>query len=323
MMNEPKQQPPLSLTRENVPFEALAKHESRQESTSARASRTKQPFWLGGAAAAGAALFTHPLDLVKARLQHSSAGSRTSMLSALRQIWTVEGPRGVYSGLSAALLRQLTYSSVRLGVYEKLKAQYSQPSFNGDGSVAKPSMDLYIFQAAIAGVLGGIAGNPADVVNLRMQTDAALPPAQRRGYASVFHGMASIIREEGLSGMFRGLGSNVSRAALMTASQIGSYDIFKAACLEHLSMKDGTGTHLIASTMAGLTATTVCSPVDVIKTRVMTSTNRASIGSVLTQAWRQEGFSWAFKGWTPSFMRLGPQTVLTMVFLEQLKALYR
>ncbi|KAF5629322.1 mitochondrial dicarboxylate carrier [Fusarium sp. NRRL 52700] len=205
-MNEPKQQPPPSSTRKNVPFEALYKHEPRQGATSATASRTEQPFWLAGAAAGGAALFTYPLDLVKARLQ----------------------------------------------------------------------------------------------------TDAALPPGHRRGYASVFHGLVLIIREEGLSGMFRGLGSNVGHGALMTASQIGSYDIFKAGCLEHLSMRDGIGTHLIASTMARLTATTVCSPVDVVKTRVMISTNRASIGSILTQAWRQDGVSWAFKGWTPSFMRLGP-----------------
>lgn len=40
------------------------------------------------------------------------------------------------------------------------------------------------------------------------------------------------------------------------------------------------------------------------------------------QTVRSEGPRALFKGWLPSYMRLGPQTVLTFIFLEQLKRLY-
>jgi dicarboxylate transporter 10 len=69
-------------------------------------------------------------------------------------------------------------------------------------------------------------------------------------------------------------------------------------------------------------ATTACSPVDVIKTRMMSATGaeaKLSAIGVTLKMYRTEGLLSFFKGWTPSFMRTGPQTVLTFIFLEQFK----
>jgi dicarboxylate transporter 10 len=38
---------------------------------------------------------------------------------------------------------------------------------------------------------------------------------------------------------------------------------------------------------------------------------------------RKEGIIWVFRGWVPSFIRLGPQTTITMLLFEQHKKLYR
>lgn len=43
---------------------------------------------------------------------------------------------------------------------------------------------------------------------------------------------------------------------------------------------------------------------------------------VLTKVIRNEGFFALWKGFTPYYARLGPHTVLTFIFLEQLNALY-
>jgi len=37
---------------------------------------------------------------------------------------------------------------------------------------------------------------------------------------------------------------------------------------------------------------------------------------------RNEGPIALFKGWTPSYTRLGPHTILTFIFLEQMKIYY-
>lgn len=177
--------------------------------------------------------------------------------------------------------------------------------------------------ASTSGFLGGIAGNPADIMNVRMQNDASLPPAERRNYKHAAEGLVRMAREEGFGSLFRGVWPNSTRAVLMTASQLASYDIFKKELLQRTNMGDNLYTHFSASFLAGFVATTVCSPVDVIKTRVMSAKTQESMVSLITRVTQQEGFSWMFKGWVPSFTRLGPHTIATFMFLEQHKKLWR
>jgi solute carrier family 25 (mitochondrial dicarboxylate transporter), member 10 len=177
--------------------------------------------------------------------------------------------------------------------------------------------------ASTSGFLGGIAGNPADILNVRMQNDASLPAADRRNYKHAIDGLIRMVREEGFGSLFRGVWPNSTRAVLMTASQLASYDIFKKELLQRTNMGDTLTTHFSASFMAGFVATTVCSPVDVIKTRVMSAKTKESLLELVTRITKQEGFGWMFKGWVPSFVRLGPHTICTFLFLEQHKKIWR
>ena len=65
-----------------------------------------------------ATCFVQPLDLVKNRMQVCvvSDKSRPSSLSVLMGVVRDEGPRMLYKGLSAGLLRQATYTTTRLGM---------------------------------------------------------------------------------------------------------------------------------------------------------------------------------------------------------------
>ena len=188
---------------------------------------------------------------------------------------------------------------------------------------SSPSLPSLIAMASTSGFLGGIAGNPADVLNVRMQHDASLPKEKRRNYKNAVDGLIRVTREEGWRALFRGVGANSMRAVLMTASQLASYDGFKRLLLEKTSLEDNLTTHFSASFLAGFVATTVCSPVDVIKTRVMSAHTQESLLTLLRRTIAHEGIGWMFKGWVPSFVRLGPHTIATFLFLEQHKKLYR
>ena len=177
--------------------------------------------------------------------------------------------------------------------------------------------------ASTSGFLGGVAGNPADIINVRMQHDAALAPDKQRKYKHAIDGIVRMVREEGMHSLWRGVWPNSMRAVLMTASQLASYDGFKRALLTNLNMKDDLTTHFTASFMAGFVATTICSPVDVIKTRVMSSHDSKGIRHLLGEIYKREGLGWMFRGWVPSFIRLGPHTIATFLFLEQHKKIYR
>ncbi len=84
----------------------------------------------------------------------ASAGTKhPSMLSVIRSSITEAGVRSLYTGLSASILRQMTYSLVRLGSFESIKT-----SLSADGP---PSPTTTLLAAMLAGALGGMAGNPA------------------------------------------------------------------------------------------------------------------------------------------------------------------
>lgn len=73
----------------------------------------------------------------------------------LRLSFAERGLRSLYTGLSASLFRQMTYSLVRIGSYEEMKRRLSRRG--------KPSTGKLLLTAGVAGGLGGIAGNPAGV----------------------------------------------------------------------------------------------------------------------------------------------------------------
>ncbi|KAK9467355.1 mitochondrial carrier domain-containing protein [Lipomyces arxii] len=274
------------------------------------------PFWFGGFASVVAAVCTHPLDLAKVRMQTAEERGKT-MMQTFMHVLQNEGVFAMYKGLSASILRQATYSTTRFGTYEKLKDIAS-----GDSNLTPP---FYIILpiAMAAGWIGGAVGNPADIVNIRMQNDMALHPHDRRNYRNALDGLWRMARDEGPRSLFRGIWPNTTRGVLMTASQMVSYDEFKNVLVHHGGMDPKSmTTHFSASMLAGLVATTVCSPVDVAKTRVMNAKERHQPAMViLKEAVQSEGILFAFRGWMPSFIRLGPHTIVTFIVLEKLKSL--
>jgi dicarboxylate transporter 10 len=231
------------------------------------------------------------------------------MTQTVAKILRTEGVLGFYSGISASLLRQLTYATVRFAIYEEMKQRLGKSSSSnyGDGATV---LQL-IAMASVSGFVGGVAGNFADVLNVRMQHDAALPLHEQRRYKHALDGMVRMAREEGLGGWFRGWLPNSGRAAVQTASQLACYDIAKRLLLEYTPMRDDAlPVQLSASFLAGLTAATVTNPIDVVKTRMMSSSSSTqkqnNIRQLLKTLFRTEGVAWMLKGWVPSFLHQGP-----------------
>lgn len=262
-----------------------------------------------------AAACTHPLDLAKVRMQMSNDKS-SGFIRTIIRVYQVEGFRSLYSGLSASLLRQATYSTTRFGVYEELK-QFMQGE-----DIEAPGPLTLVGLACFSGLVGAAVGNPADILNVRMQNDHTLAPERRRNYKHAIDGLVRMTREEGIKSLFRGINANCMRGVLMTASQLASYDTFKRSLLNTGFFHEGLVTHFTASLMAGFVATTVCSPFDVIKTRMMNTQKARSFIDVLKYAVKNEGWGFAFRGFAPSFIRLGPHTIVTFMVLEQQKKVY-
>ncbi|KAJ3716752.1 mitochondrial carrier domain-containing protein [Lentinula guzmanii] len=301
----------MSKSNVNPPLTPPAPTSQVPSSVATPKKKKPYPFWLGGVAATIAASITHPLDLTKVRLQ---ASGDKRMLDSLQKTVRTAGVRGLFDGISGTWMRQMSYSMCRFWAYEESKKLLDATS------PSAPAWKLGL-AGSMAGGIAGLVGNPGEIVMVRLQGDFAKPPEKRFNYKHCFDALFRMVREEGPSSLARGVGPNVFRAVLMNASQLASYDFFKATLLATPYFDDNIYCHFTASFAAGTVATTVCSPADVLKSRIMNASGPGSSSTIATirTALANEGALFVFKGWVPAWMRLQPTTILIFLTLEQLK----
>ncbi|XP_075228068.1 mitochondrial 2-oxoglutarate/malate carrier protein [Lycorma delicatula] len=283
-------------------------------------------FLFGGSAGMSATMFVQPLDLVKNRMQLSGVGGGKkeyrSSFHALQTIVKNEGFFALYTGLSAGLLRQATYTTTRLGIYTwSINALSSE-----DGT--PPSFIVKALVGMLAGAGGSFVGTPAEVALVRMTADGKLPPEQRRNYKNVFNALARVTKEEGLFTLWRGAVPTMGRAMVVNAAQLSTYSQVKQFLLETGYFEENILLHFCSSMVSGLVTTVASMPVDILKTRIqnMKTINGkpeySGSADALFKLIQNEGFFALWKGFTPYYARLGPHTVLTFIFLEQFNSLY-
>ncbi|KAJ5773872.1 hypothetical protein N7457_008768 [Penicillium paradoxum] len=285
------------------------------------------PKWFGGSASCMAVLVSHPLDLLKVRMQMDSSGAKTGTLTTCIRIVRGEGIIALYNGLSAGLVNAQFliptyqfYSNIWLCPDWSLR-DIERTSQGQQHPQLPPVLGLL---AGISGFVGAIFGNSSDIGNIRMQNDGSLPPHLRRNYRHIFDAWSQIKHQEGWKAFGQGLWPNAFRCGMMTSCQLASYDSFRDLLVATTGVRDDhPGLHLSASFLAALVATTLCSPIDVIKTQLMGSSNKQGLLQVIKDLTSAQGLGWVFRGWTPGFVRLGPQTMATLLLLEQHKRIYR
>lgn len=233
----------------------------------------------------------------------------------------------MYAGLSAGLLRQASYTTVRMGVYNTLLEKVSAPSTPGAASIA-PSFAVKAGVGMCAGAVGAFFGSPAEIALIRMTADGRLPAEERRNYRNVLDALMRICREEGVRTMWRGCVPTIGRAMVVNAAQLASYSQAKQLLMDRGGFQDGIGLHFMASMISGLCTTIASMPVDIAKTRIQNMKvidgrpeYRGSL-DVIVKLIRAQGPFSLWKGFTPYYARLGPHTVLTFIVLEQLNAAY-
>ncbi|KAI5063807.1 hypothetical protein GOP47_0020477 [Adiantum capillus-veneris] len=307
----------------------------------------------GGLASIVAGCSTHPLDVIKVRVQLEGAGGaalqlahasgRSSAIEMGLRLVQTEGMQGLFCGVSATILRQMLYSTTRMGVYHLLKQQLlmqAQPAINSATHALVQDAGLpfckKVAAGLIAGGVGAIVGNPADVALVRMQADGLLPVEERRNYRGVVDALARMVKQEGLQSLWTGSYLTVQRAMVVTACQLAAYDQMKESLVRSGMVRSGVAVCVIASVCAGVAASVVCTPIDVVRTRMMNNTPRgrgrgrgrgkgtyyySSPLDCALQTVRQEGGLALYKGFLPTLTRQGPFTVVLFLTLEQIRRL--
>lgn len=275
-----------------------------------------------GVAACIADLITFPLDTTKVRLQVQGelGGGQQSrgVLGTFSSIVRNEGVGALYSGIVPGLQRQMAFSAIRIGAYEPVKQEYVERSGQTSGLGL---MGCRIAAGITTGTLAILVAQPTDVVKVRMQAAGS-----RGSYKGVWDAYKTIGQVEGLkNGLYRGTMPNIARNCIINVAETVVYDAVKDGFISGGYMKDGFSCHFASAVVAGVTATLVASPVDVVKTRYMNAERGRYSGAMhcATVTFKTEGAKAFYKGFSASCLRLVSWNVCLWLTFEQLKSVTR
>jgi hypothetical protein len=287
-------------------------------------------FLFGGISAQVAAVFTNPIDVVKIRLQLQGRGAKaaaagsttqsanTGLIAMFFKLAREEGVTSLWKGITPSLLRECTYSSFRLGAYEPIRNLIVSEDEQLSGS--SPIWKKFA-AGATTGAIGSALANPIDLVKVRQQADIA------NALPNTFVMLRTIWHTEGMKGLLRGVVPTMQRGALLTATQLGTYDQVKHYILDTGVLAEGSLLHFCSGCIAGLAVAVVTSPVDTIRTRLMSQpVGPDGVGMLYSgsidcaiKTCQVEGPLAVYKGFTAQWLRVGPHTTISLVCFEFLR----
>ena len=258
-------------------------------SSSSSPRRALSPRELAGHCAAGAfagcvveAAF-YPLDTVKTRLQARRHGERVRVF------------RGLYRGLGGNLVGVAPATALFFAAYEPMKAALASGRDGGDGGGG--GVVSHLTAGAVAGLVSSVVRVPTEVIKTRRQVGASAGASVR-----------SIVAANGVAGLFVGYGSFLLRDLPFDAIEFAGYESMKTAWVKLNSKSDVNGAEAAGmGAVAGAFAGAVTTPLDVVKTRLMTTSPGTYRGVIhcVQKTVSEEGALAMFKGIQPRVLWIG------------------
>lgn len=161
-----------------------------------------------------------PIELIKCRLQVQQlvGGPKvhyTSPWDVIRRTIKADGIRGMYSGLSCTLMREIPGNFAWFGTYESM-ISFMTPKGSSRHDLPIPA---HMVAGAAAGISYWTAFFPADVIKSKIQTD---PSLQKESFIKV---MKLIFRTQGIRGLYAGWGVTCALTAPSHAVIFAMYEI--------------------------------------------------------------------------------------------------
>lgn len=251
---------------------------------------------------------------MQTRIQVSTEYGALGMYGTANKVVSEEGVISLWKGVNAAWMREASYTSLRLGLYEPVKI-----AFGAHDEESATFLKKFLAGSA-AGALGSIAGNPFDVLKTKMMT------AGGRVTPSITTTAKELFSSQGINGFYRGIDSNIARAMVLNGTKMAVYDQSKGYVVSATGLsKNSLATQFLAAVTAGFFMTCTVAPFDMVRTRLMNQPNDAKIYNnavdCMIKIAKNEGPLTFWRGFMPIWSRFAPTTTLQLVIFEQLRGL--
>ena len=287
---------------------------TRTRNGNGRSNEAKRSFVCGAAASVFSKILLQPLDTLKTivqvaktrtQVQQTSSPFRINFVREGAHLVSKSGIRSLFRGLPASLIVSAPSSAVFFSVYDPVKEYAKAHCFPNDPFVP------CLFAAAVGNVFSSIVRVPPE--NVKLQVQAGLKD-------NGIQALRSILRQKdgglGLAGLYRGYWAQLLKDIPYSGVQFVTYDYVK-----HKLGLNG----LASGALAGACAVLVTSPLDVIKTRIMTAVHpqqclHLGILQMGVMICGKEGPSALFKGLVPRLLHKVPASAVCLMTYDFLQA---
>lgn len=150
----------------------------------------------GSLAGATAQTIIYPMEVLKTRLALRKTGQYDGIFDCAKKVYRTEGSKVFYRGYVPNILGIIPYAGIDLAVYETMKQIYIKKSGGGD-----PGIFALLACGTISSTCGQLASYPLALIRTRLQ-------AQKGGKDTMTGMFKQIVKQDGPSGLYRGLTPN-------------------------------------------------------------------------------------------------------------------
>jgi len=244
----------------------------------------------------------YPTEFVKTQLQLQS--KKTPKFTGPINVVTVSikehGFFALYRGLSSLIVGSVPKAAVRFSSFEII----SQPLKDAKGKLSATSSFLSGLAAGASEAL--LVVTPMETIKTRFIHDLNAPPEQRK-YKGLIHGVSTITKEEGISGIYKGLLPTILKQSTNQATRFLVFGELKKWFQGPDSTKPFPVLQSILSGgIAGGVSVFVNNPLDVIKTKMqgLESKQYRSSLDCARSILKNQGPMFFYKGVSPRLVRV-------------------
>ncbi|XP_039968423.1 putative tricarboxylate transport protein, mitochondrial [Bactrocera neohumeralis] len=262
---------------------------------------------------------TFPTEYVKTQLQLDEKGANkkyNGIADCVKKTIKSNGFFGLYRGLSVLIYGSIPKSAARFGAFEFLRSNMA----DSNNQLSNSGKLLCGLGAGVCEAV--LAVTPMETVKVKFINDQRSANPQYRGF---FHGVSTIVKQEGLGGVYKGLTPTIlkqgSNQAIRFFVMESLKDLYKRGDHEKTVPKLVVGAF---GAIAGAASVFGNTPLDVVKTRMqgLEASKYKNTADCALQIWRNEGVTAFYKGTVPRLGRVCLDVAITFMIYDSFMDLF-
>ncbi|KAI5636343.1 mitochondrial carrier protein domain-containing protein [Phthorimaea operculella] len=250
-------------------------------------------------------------------------------MDAFYKIAKTEGVPALWSGLSPTLVLALPATVIYFVSYEQLRYNLKTKYNEFSGNNSQP-MWVPLIAGASARITAVTIVSPLELIRTKMQS-------KKLSYSEIFSSVGTVLKIEGWTGLFRGLGSTLLRDVPFSGLYWTTFETAKKALKKPDDVEENTFLfNFMCGSIAGSIAAFVTLPFDVVKTHQQIELGEkeiyadgkgkqraSSMKDIVKNIYRSHGVKGLFTGLLPRIFKVAPACAIMIATFEYGKQFFQ